>query len=166
MQDNKEQQPVFIEKALQQIIPGYKGYSEAGHIIEADKKIREHIIAGLDEMRSRIDARKKEFSVSLQTADSLSILESVTASLKTVSEALRYAPAASPGFDFSSFDASKCDKLKAYDEYLYFSMQEIKSVIDSLCASKDQADMKAHAAKIGQWVEKYLSQIKSRGRML
>jgi len=166
MPEDKNGAPAFIEKALQQIIPGYKGYYEAGDIIEADAKIREHIIAGLEDMRSRIDARKKEFSASLQTANSLAVLESVTAGLKTAAEALRYSAATAPEFNFSSFDASKCDKLKAYDEYLYFSMQEIKSVIDSLCASQSQADINACASRVSQWSEKYLSQIKSRGRLL
>lgn len=166
MQQDNERASGFMEKSLQYLIPGYKGYLGAKDIAEDDTKIREHIVSGINQMISGIDVKKWAFTASMQTISSLAALEKITACLKLVAETVRYGSAAAPSFDYSSFSAEKCSKLKAYDEFLYFSIQEIKGVINGIEKAGGAPELENIGRAVAEWSEKYLAQFRARKDIL
>jgi len=166
MQEHNGQASGFMEKSLQYLIPGYKGYLGARDIAEDDARIREHIVSGVNEMISKIDIKKLSYTASLQTASALAALEKISSRLKHVAETIRYAGGSMPSFDYSSFSAEKCSKLKAYDEFLYFSMQEIKIVISGVEKAEDTPEFEKIGRAAAEWSEKYLAQFRARKDIL
>lgn len=166
MQQPEGQASGFMEKSLQYLIPGYKGYLGAKDIAADDSRIREHIVSGVNEMISRIDIKKLAYTASLQTAGMLAALEKISARLKLVADTVRYSGGSAPAFDYSSFSAEKCSKLKAYDEFLYFSMQEIKGVINGIEKAESVPEFEKIGLAAAEWSEKYLAQFRARKDIL
>ena len=166
MQKHNERESGFMEKSLQYLIPGYKGYLGAKDVVEDDSKIREHIVSVVNEMISGIDLKKRSFTASIQMISALAALEKITACLKLVAETVRYGGATMPSFDYSSFSVEKCLKLKAYDEFLYFSIQEIKGVIKGIEKAEGAPEFEKVGRAVAEWSEKYLAQLRARKDIL
>ncbi|HBC73823.1 MAG: hypothetical protein A2008_06880 [Candidatus Wallbacteria bacterium GWC2_49_35] len=166
MQEHNERASGFMEKSLQYLIPGYKGYLGAKDVVEDDSKIREHIVSVVNEMISGIDVKKRSFTASIQTISALAALEKISACLKLVAETVRYGGGVMPSFDYSSFSAEKCSKMKTYDEFLYFSIQEIKGVINGIEKAEGAPEFEKIGRAVAEWSEKYLAQFRARKDIL
>lgn len=162
MQDSGLQASGFTEKSLQHLIPGYNGYLNAKEAAADDSRIRAHIAASIGEAAAAVEVRKRAYASSIQTVSSLAALERVTSSLKLVAETIRYSGETMPVFDDSSPWMEKCSKLKAYDEFLYFSLQEMKNIVAGLESASGASAIEGVAGAVEAWAEKYLAQIKAR----
>jgi hypothetical protein len=156
----------FIQKSLQYLIPGYKGYLSANEAADTDSKIRDHIVSSIGEMTAAVDLKKKAFTSSLHTIAFLAALDKITASLGAAAETINYCSGASASFNFSSYDSDRCEKLKTFDEFLYYSLQEIKTIISEIKNASGHSEFENIAARAAEWSAKYIRQIKSRKDIL
>lgn len=156
----------FIQKSLQYLIPGYKGYLSANEAADTDSKIRAHIVSSIGEMTAAVNLKKRFYTSSLSAIAFLSALDKITASLTSAAETINYCSGASASFNFSSYDSARCEKLKTFDEFLYYSLQEIKNIIAEIEKSSSLAEFENIAFRAAEWSEKYIRQIKSRKDIL
>ena len=156
----------FIQKSLQYLIPGYSGYLSASEAADTDSKIRAHIVSSIGEMTARLDLKKRAYTSSLNTIAFLAALDKIAASLAAAVETINYCSGASASFNFSSYDSARCEKLKTFDEFLYYSLQDIKSIINEIEKTSSLSEYENIAARAAEWSEKYIRQIKSRKDIL
>ncbi len=156
----------IIEKSLQHLIPGYSGYLSAGEAADTDSKIRAHIVSSIGEMTAGLNLKKRAYISSLNTIAFLAALDKITASLSAAAETINYCSGASASFNFSSYDSARCEKLKTFDEFLYYSLREIKTVLSEVEKASGPSEFESIAVRVAEWSEKYIRQIKSRKDIL
>lgn len=166
MAENNEKQSSYIDCGLASLIPGYAGYRAVNEIVEAGEKIRAYIASGIEELVKSIDVKKLEAASNLSGMAALPSLERAGAALSRIADMLKYAPAGTSSFNFSSSDTSMPLKIKSYDETLYFSFQEAKALVGELAAKNEAAASAALLLKITAWADAYMAKIKARNELL
>ncbi len=151
-----------VQKSLQCLIPGYKNYLNASEAIESDYTIRSHITKVLNALIGKIDSKKTMYISSLDSLPFLSALEKISMSLKSAAEAVEYSSGAGGSFNYNSSDTNRIEKLKSYDEFLYFSLQEIKTLIDGVEKAVTTAELDSAAKASAVWSAGYIDNIRSR----
>lgn len=162
---NGEERTV-LQSGLEFFIPGYKGYRESESIVEADSKVRAFIARNIDELIAAVDAMKKNAMGKAGGLKLLPRLENVTSVLKKVSAQIQFAGSASAGFSYGGFTNENCVKLKAFDDGIYFSLQEVKQIVEEQKSDSAFAGLDGFASKISAWAERFSGQLKSRNELI
>jgi len=160
------EEKTILQSGLEFFIPGYKGYRESESIAEADSKVRAFIARNLDELIAAVDAMKKKAAGMSGGIKLLPRLEAVTSVLKKVSAQIRFAGSASAGFSYGSFNNENCVKLKAFDDGIYFSLQEVKQIVEQQKPDDKFAGLDEFASKISAWADGFSSQLRSRNDLI
>jgi len=117
-----------VESKLARLIPGYQGYKELKTRREADRLLREILVARLDGLRVKL----REMIISLTNNGLLELLKAVDAvedRLETVTDAFRYADYGYSGkTDPIKVTGEVLDKLYEYDEGL---LEKVGRLVDS-----------------------------------
>jgi len=107
-----------VEQKLARLVPGYKGYKELKTRREADRLLREILVARLDGLRVKL----REMVISLTNNGLLELLKAVDAvedRLETVTDAFRYSDYGYSGkTDPLKVTGEVLDQLYEYDEGL------------------------------------------------
>lgn len=162
MSQEKAGDPNIIEKGLGFFIPGYKGYRESEPVAEADRGIREFISKNIDDLVKAVDARKREVMNSPGGLSQLPGLETITNILKRVSAQIRFVPSGGASYGYKTYDYSVCEKLKAFDESLYMSLQEAKNAVEKFREASGAAATEELLGQITGWADRFSGQLKSR----
>ncbi|HNY12048.1 MAG TPA: hypothetical protein PKK26_10705 [Candidatus Wallbacteria bacterium] len=160
------EEKTLVQKGLEFFIPGYKGYRESESIIEADSKVRAFIVRNIGELIAEVDAVKKKVMVKAGGLKLLPCLENVTSVLKKVSSQVQFAGSASAGFSVGGFTNENCVKLKTFDEGIYFSLQEVRKIVEDQRADDGYAKLDEFALKISAWADSFSGQLRSRNELI
>ncbi len=160
------EEKTILQSGLEFFIPGYKGYRESESIIEADSKVRAFIARNIDEFIAAVDAMKKNAATAAGGLKLLPRLESVTSVLKKVSAQIQFAGSASAGFGYGGFTNENCVKLKAFDDGIYFSLQEARLIVEEQKAEAGFARLDEFASKISAWADRFSGQLRSRNDLI
>ncbi|MEZ7890512.1 MAG: hypothetical protein QMC67_02075 [Candidatus Wallbacteria bacterium] len=157
----------FLEKSLEYLIPGYKGYGDASALSDSDMQIRAYLAGIIDVHIKKIDLKKREIIGMPGGLMMLPQAESCAENLKAVSAKLNYSSFTSVKFSYKK--AAENDtggKLKAFDESLYQLVKKLDPIVDGLMNAADNKDFSASCQAVKIWCGDFLAQFESRNNVL
>ena len=124
-------------------IPGYHGYKEKETRREADKLLRQHLVAQLDEQRRRLI----EIQRRMLDSGGLRMLDDVDRALikvQKLSDVIRTASYGYAGlFDATKVKEAQLDALYQFDNQMLEKVEAIKEAVSALAAAQDtNADLR------------------------
>lgn len=129
-----------VESKLARLVPGYQGYKELKTRRDADRLLRELLVARLDGLRVKL----REMVISLTNNGLLELLKAVDAvenRLETVADAFRYADYGYSGkTDPIKITGEVLDRLYEYDEGLLEKVERLVGSGGGLAAACSDAE--------------------------
>ena len=152
-----EQQRTGIEEIMAKI-PGFQGYADRELRREADKVVRDHIVARLDQAKAKIEQARQNFAASLKL-DDLGDVDRAAQQLMIVTDKVRYANRGYSGmFDAVKIDETKLDQVYTHDASMVDQAEAADASAEAVATATDaRAALADFAAKL-QAIEQSLQQ--------
>lgn len=130
-------------------VPGVRTYREREHRRETDKKLREHLASGLQEVRSQLKKIVLDSSTRGEM-DSLAGLDRLSSHLQQMIDAIRYAAYGYGGiFDLEKIRQDELDRLYNFDFTLAEDLERIRKSVEEIgqAATPEARKKKAEEAE-------------------
>lgn len=152
-----EQQRTGIENMMAKI-PGFQGYASRELRREADKVVRDHIVARLDQAKAKIEQARQNLAAGLKL-DALGEIDRAAQQLMIVTDKLRYANRGYSGmFDAVKIDDEKLDQVYALDASIVEQAEATVTAAEAVPAAADAKAALADFATKLQVIEHSLQQ--------